>query len=108
MPLSSFVTQAGSGLPSTRTVLALAPLFLLIAGLVLFCLVDIIRSPTVRYLPKAAWVLIVVCGSAPLGALAYLVWGRNRGDGHADGLDADDLAEIAAADRERSAGSRSG
>jgi hypothetical protein len=39
----------------------------------------------VRYLPKAAWALVIVLGSAPFGAIAYLVLGRNRNDDRADG-----------------------
>ncbi|HYN29082.1 MAG TPA: hypothetical protein VES95_04330 [Dermatophilaceae bacterium] len=53
-----------------RTALALLPLLLLILGVVVVALVDLVRAPTVRYLPKAAWALVIVVVSAPLGAVA--------------------------------------
>ena len=37
---------------SDGTLLALAPVVVLVVGLVVFCLVDLIRAPAVRYLPK--------------------------------------------------------
>jgi hypothetical protein len=54
---------------------ALAPLVILAAALVGYCLYDIHRAPTTRYLPRWAWALICVL-SIPLGPLAYLVLGR--------------------------------
>jgi len=68
-------------IPSGRTVLALLPLIALVVGLIVYCLVDLARARSVRYLPKAVWALIIVLGSAPFGAIAYLVLGRNRYDG---------------------------
>jgi hypothetical protein len=65
--------------------LALIPLLVLLAGLIVYCLVDLVRARSVRYLPKPVWALIIVLVSAPFGALAYLVFGRDR-HGH-------DLAE---------------
>ena len=47
-------------------------------GLFVTCLVDLIRARSVRYLPKPVWALIIVLGSVPLGALAYLLFGRDR------------------------------
>jgi hypothetical protein len=68
---------------SGRTLLALAPVFALVLALMGFALVDLVRAPSVRYLPKAVWAVVILLGSAPLGALAYLVLGRNRhGEGH--------------------------
>ena len=64
----------------SATLLALAPLILLLAALVVYCLVDLARAPEVRYLPKPVWALVIVIGSVPLGAIAYLVWGRDRND----------------------------
>jgi hypothetical protein len=84
----------GIQLPSARTMLVLAPLVLLVVGLQIGCLVDLVRSPTVRYLPRAAWVLIVVAVSPPFGAAAYLGWGRERHDGQALGLSAEEIAEV--------------
>lgn len=37
---------------SGRTLLALVPLFALVGALIVYCLVDLIRAPSVRYLPK--------------------------------------------------------
>ena len=54
---------------------ALAPLILLAAALAVFALIDLVRAPAVRYLPKWAWALICVL-SMPLGPLAYLTLGR--------------------------------
>jgi ABC-2 type transport system ATP-binding protein len=66
--------MAGSG----GTLLALTPVGLLVVGLVIFCLVDLIRAPAVRYLPKPLWAFIILVGSTPLGAIVYLVAGRER------------------------------
>ena len=65
-------------MPSGKLLLALVPLFVLLGGLIIYCLVDLIRAPSVRYLPKLVWALIIVVVSAPLGALAYLVFGKDR------------------------------
>lgn len=56
---------------------ALAPLLLLLIGFVAWVLVDIARSPSVRHLPKWAWVIISVI-SIPLGGIIYLLLGRDR------------------------------
>lgn len=65
-------------MPSGRVLLALLPLIALILGLVVYCLVDLVRARSVRYLPKPVWALVIVVGSVPFGALAYLVFGRNH------------------------------
>jgi hypothetical protein len=66
---------------SGKVLLALTPLLVLAAGLVIYCLVDLIRAPSVRYLPKPVWALIIVLCSAPVGAIAYLIFGKDR-NGH--------------------------
>jgi hypothetical protein len=79
--VSAFVAPAvalGLNVPSGKVLLALMPLFALLAGLIVYCLVDLIRARSVRYLPKPVWALIIVLVSAPFGALAYLVFGRDR------------------------------
>ena len=81
-------------MPPGKVLLALLPLFVLLAGLIVYCLVDLIRARRVRYLPKPVWALIIVFVSTPFGALAYLVFGRDH-HGH-------DIAEPA--DDQRSAG----
>ena len=77
----------GVNMASGKVMLALIPLFVLLAGLIVYCLVDLVRARSVRYLPKLVWALIIVFVSAPFGALAYLVFGKDR-HGH-------DLAEPA-------------
>ena len=63
---------------SGGTLLALAPVVLLVVGLVIYCLVDLIRAPAVRHLPKPLWALIILIGSVPIGPVLYLVLGRER------------------------------
>lgn len=68
----------GANVPSGTVLFALIPLFLLLAGLIVYCLIDLVRARSVRYLPKLVWALIIVLVSAPFGALAYLVFGKDR------------------------------
>ena len=68
---------------SGKVLLALLPLFVLLAGLIVYCLVDLFRARSVRYLPKPASALIILLVSAPFGALAYLIFGKDR---HGDDL----------------------
>jgi hypothetical protein len=63
---------------SGRTLLALLPVLVLLLGLIVYALVDLVRAPAVRHLPKPVWAVVIVAVSAPFGALAYLVWGRSR------------------------------
>ena len=53
------------------------PLLLFAAGVDVYCIVDLVRGPPARYLPKAIWALII-CVSFPAGALLYLFFGRDR------------------------------
>jgi len=53
---------------------ALAPVLVLIAVFLVYCLVDLARSE-VRHLPKWAWATICVI-SVPLGGIIYLTIGR--------------------------------
>ncbi|GAA2908123.1 Na+/glutamate symporter [Microbacterium keratanolyticum] len=55
----------------------LAPVLILVAVLIGWSLVQIVRAP-VRHLPKWAWALVVVL-VVPLGAVIYLIGGRARG-----------------------------
>jgi ABC-2 type transport system ATP-binding protein len=73
------LAQVEFTLPSGPVLLAIAPLVLLYLGLVAFSLVDLIRAPSVRYLPKAVWALIIVLVGTGLGAIGYLVFGRTHG-----------------------------
>lgn len=79
--MSAFAASAvalDSNMPSGRFLVALIPLFALLAGLIVYCLVDLIRARSVRFLPKPVWALIIVLVSAPFGALAYLVFGKDH------------------------------
>ena len=73
------LAQVEFTLPSGPVLLAIAPLVLLYLGLVAFSLVDLTRAPSVRYLPKAVWALIIVLVGTGLGAIGYLVFGRTHG-----------------------------
>ncbi|PKQ25250.1 MAG: hypothetical protein CVT64_10980 [Actinobacteria bacterium HGW-Actinobacteria-4] len=54
---------------------AIAPIAALLLALVAYCVVDIVRND-VKFLPK--WVWVVLClASVPLGAVLYLLLGRN-------------------------------
>jgi Phospholipase_D-nuclease N-terminal len=76
--LAASAVTLGANMPSGKALLALIPLLVLVAGLIVYCLVDLVRARSVRYLPKPVWALIIVLGSAPFGALAYLVFGKDR------------------------------
>ncbi|MGN6482810.1 MAG: PLDc N-terminal domain-containing protein [Thermomicrobiales bacterium] len=56
-------------------VAALLPVFVLLAGFVIFCWWDIARQDSVNYLPKWLWAIICVI-SVPLGGIIYLLVGR--------------------------------
>jgi Phospholipase_D-nuclease N-terminal len=61
-----------------RLVLALAPLLVVAIGFDVYCLVNLVRAQSVRYLPKVVWGIIIVFISFPLGGLLYLFVGRVR------------------------------
>lgn len=56
---------------------ALVPILVILVAFVGFCLYDLSRTE-VRYLPKWAWVIIVLV-SIPLGGILYLAIGRDHG-----------------------------
>jgi hypothetical protein len=56
---------------------ALIPIVLVAVGFVIFCLVDVVRAESVRFLPRWAWAVICVI-SIPLGGIVYLIVGRER------------------------------
>jgi Phospholipase_D-nuclease N-terminal len=58
---------------------AVLPVIVLGIAFDVYCLVDLIRSRSARYLPKFVWGLIIVLVSAPWGGLIYLFVGRDRG-----------------------------
>lgn len=57
---------------------ALIPISVVVLAFDIFCLVDLARAEEVRYLPKWAWVIIIVVVSSPLGGIGYLIFGRKR------------------------------
>src|SRR5690349_6973298 len=62
-------------LPSGSVLAALAPILALVLGLVVYSLVDLGRRPSAPYLPKLAWVPIILL-VMPWGAVVYLILGR--------------------------------
>jgi hypothetical protein len=78
--LPAFAVSA-AGAHSPRLFFALLPIAVLALAFDAYCLVDVIRAPSVRHLPKAVWAIIIVLVSAPWGGLLYLFLGRDRGRG---------------------------
>jgi len=60
-----------------QTFAALAPALLIVAGFVAYCLADMVRHPAVRHLPRWVWAMLSLV-SMPLGAIAYLLFGRSE------------------------------
>jgi hypothetical protein len=60
---------------------ALVPLLVLLVALDVCCLVDLARSRSMPNGVKVVWAIVIVFVSAPLGALLYLLLGRDRGRG---------------------------
>ncbi|TDD62238.1 PLDc_N domain-containing protein [Actinomadura rubrisoli] len=58
-------------------VAAFAPLVLIAVVFVAGCLIDLVRRPRVRHMPKWAWALVCVA-SIPLGGVLYLLVGREH------------------------------
>ena len=80
--MTSLLLASGHPDPSGhRLFLALLPVLVVALGLDVYCLVDLVRAPSVRHLPKGFWALIIVCISFPIGALLYLFLGRDRNHG---------------------------
>jgi hypothetical protein len=48
-----------------------------VLALDVFCLVDLYRAEQVGYLPKWAWVILILVVHF-LGAIGYLIFGRKR------------------------------
>lgn len=57
---------------------ALAPVLALLLALDAYCLISLARATSVRYLPRFAWVIVILFVSAPTGALLYLFFGVDR------------------------------
>jgi hypothetical protein len=81
MPAQELSRQIEFG---SRTFWALLPVFVPVLGIVVYALSDLRRVRQVRYLSKPIWALVIVLGSAPLGALAYLVAGKTHHEAERD------------------------
>ena len=80
MPSDLLAAGSGAGVRLPPHLLAaLVPLLVLLVALDVYCLVDLARARSVRNAPKLVWAIVIVFVSAPLGALAYLFFGRERG-----------------------------
>ena len=55
----------------------LIPILIVLIALDVFCLVDLSRAEGVYYLPKWAWVILIIVMHL-LGAIGYLTFGRKR------------------------------
>lgn len=53
------------------------PLVVIQLGLMVFCLLDLNKRETVKYLPKWGWILVIVLGEL-LGPVIYLLVGRGE------------------------------
>jgi hypothetical protein len=80
MSMPGHLQVAASG-SSPGMLAALVPLLVLVAAFDVYCLVDLVRARSARYLPKIVWALIILFISAPIGGLLYLFLGRDRGYG---------------------------
>ncbi len=69
---------AGPAHPMLHAWPALIPVAALILGLDGYCLVNLVRAPSVRNLPKPIWAIVILFVSAPLGAILYLCFGADR------------------------------
>ena len=54
---------------------ALLPIIVLAAAFAVYCIIDIVRAPSTKHMPKAAWIVACVV-SIPLGGIFYLLIGR--------------------------------
>ena len=57
---------------------AVVPLIVLSLGIVAWALIDLARAERVRGLPKWGWAIIICLVSIPIGAIVFLVAGRDR------------------------------
>jgi hypothetical protein len=58
-------------------VAALIPIVVVSVAFQFYCLVDVIRTEEVRYLPRWAWAIVCFI-SVPFGGIVYLIVGRTR------------------------------
>ncbi len=55
----------------------LIPILIVVLALDVFCFVDLYRAEEVGYLPKWAWVILIIVIHF-FGAIGYLIFGRKR------------------------------
>src|SRR2546421_11460643 len=67
----------GVQLPTGPLLWALLPLVALTIALVVYALVDLARAPTAPYLPRWAWVPIILLVN-PWGPVVYLILARSQ------------------------------
>ena len=53
------------------------PLILVQLGLAVFCLIDLSKRQTVKYIPRWAWAIIILLGEL-IGPVIYLLVGRSE------------------------------
>jgi hypothetical protein len=63
---------------SSHLLAALIPVLLIIAAFDAYCLADLVRAHSVRFLPKIVWGLIIVIVGSPISGVVYLFVGRGR------------------------------
>ncbi|HUR49215.1 MAG TPA: PLDc N-terminal domain-containing protein [Acidimicrobiales bacterium] len=54
---------------------AIVPIVVVALGFATYCIVDVIRAPSVKHLPKWGWIVACLV-SIPLGGIVYLTIGR--------------------------------
>lgn len=59
------------------TLLPFIPLVLLAVVFAAYCVRDVLRRESTRFLPRWLWA-ILCCISLPLGGIAYLLFGRDQ------------------------------
>ena len=64
-----------------RLLAALMPVLVIIAAFDVYCLVDLVRARSVRFLPKIVWGLVIVFVGSPISGVVYLFAGRDH-DAH--------------------------
>lgn len=79
MPGALLGARLGSLRLPPHLLAALVPVLVLAVALDVYCLVDLARAPAARNAPKAAWVVVILLVSAPVGAILYLFLGRQHG-----------------------------
>lgn len=65
------------GVAASVVLIAILLGVLLLVAFDVFCLVHLAAADRVRFLPKLAWAVAIVCIS-PFGGLVYLLWQRQH------------------------------